>query len=124
MRLALLLFVATSAFARASSEVPYPLAEVFSTAMRFVRIDKSCKVTDQDPNAAFVTFEYSDEGKPRRGSVELWKTAGGTSIQVTLPDEPHYVELRWVELLGRKLHDERGTPAPPSRAPSPAPQVP
>src|SRR5262245_20287461 len=123
MRPWLLLLLSTTAFARANSEVPYSLGDVFSTVVRFVRIDKSCKVTDQDPNAAFVTFEYSDEGKTRRGSVELWKTASHTSLQVTLPDEPHYMELHWVDLLGRKLREERGTP-PPVRAPSPPPQVP
>jgi hypothetical protein len=120
MRWLLLLFVSTNSFARAHSEVPYSLAEAFSTAVRFVRVDKGCKVTDQDPNAAFVTFEYTDEGKLRRGSVEIWKTKDGSSVQVTLGDEPHYMELRWVELIGRKLKEERGTPTPIVR-PSPAP---
>ena len=125
MRLALFLPLALALFpstasARASSETPYSVGEVFSTAIRFVRIDKSCKITDQDANAAFVTFEYEDEGHTRRGSLEIWKTANGSNLQVTLGDEPHYVELRWVELIGRKLHDERGTPV----RPSPAPGVP
>ena len=122
MRAALLLLIPAIAFAKTSSETPYSVGEVFSTAIRFVRIDKSCKITDQDANAAFVTFEYEDEGHMRRGSLEIWKTANGSNLQVTLGDEPHYVELRWVELIGRKLHDERGTPVP--VRPSPAPGVP
>jgi hypothetical protein len=123
MRFMLLLLVSSNVFARAQSEVPYSLAEAFSTAVRFVRVDKSCKVVDQDPNAAFVTFEYTDEGKLRKGSVEVWKTQKGASVQVTLGDEPHYMELRWVELIERKLKEERGTPTPIVR-PSPAPPQP
>jgi hypothetical protein len=122
MRTALLLLIPTIAFARASNETPYSVGEVFSTAIRFVRIDKSCKITDQDANAAFVTFEYEEEGRVRRGSLEIWKTANGSNLQITLGDEPHYVELRWVELIGRKLRDERGTPVP--VRPSPVPSNP
>ena len=33
--------------------------------------------------------------------------------QVTLGDDTHGMELRWLELLERKLREERGTPAPP-----------
>src|SRR4051812_38244380 len=115
----LLLLCPSLAFASANTELPYSLPEVFSTAVRFVRIDKSCKVVDQDPNAAFVAFEYVEEGQTRRGAVEIWKTAAGTSLQVKLGDEPHYMELRWLELIGRKLKEERGTP--PQPRPSPAP---
>jgi hypothetical protein len=106
----------SSALAAARSELQYPLAEVFSTAVRFVRVDRGCKLIDQDADVAFVTFEYQDEGKTRHGAVELWKTATGTAIAVKLADEPHYLELRWLELIGRKLKDERGAPNP-----SPAP---
>jgi hypothetical protein len=116
---ALLLLLPTLAWAGTTTELPYSLPEVYSTAVRFVRVDKGCKLVDQDPNAAFVTFEYVDDGKTRRGAVEMWKTATGTSLQVKLGDEPHYMELRWQELIGRKLKDERGTP--PTVRPSPAP---
>lgn len=120
MRVALLIFIlSTVAFARATSEVPYSQPEVFSTAVRFVRIDKGCKIVDQDAGAAFITFECSDDGKAKRGSVEIWKTATGTHLQVTLGDDPHYVEMRWVELIERKLREERGTPPPPAHHPAP-----
>jgi len=120
MRVALaVLILSTAAFARATSEVPYSQSEVFSTAVRFVRIDKSCKITDQDASAAFVAFECEDAGKVKRGSVEIWKTPSGTHLQVTLGDDPHYVELRWVELIERKLREERGTPPPVHPHPAP-----
>jgi len=114
--LLLIVLIPQPALARHSSEVPYAPAEVFSTAVRFVRVDKGCKVTDQDPGAAFVMFECADGDKTKRGSLEIWKAGGGSHLQITMSDDPSYVELRWLELLERKLRDERGTP-PPAPAP-------
>ncbi|MDB4970055.1 MAG: hypothetical protein JWN44_5744 [Myxococcales bacterium] len=107
--------------ARAQSDLPYAVGEAFSTAVRFVRIDRGCKVVDKDADAAFVSFECSDEGnKVRRGSLELFKVAGGVRTQVTLGDETHGMELRWLELFERKLREERGTPVPTTPAAPPA----
>jgi hypothetical protein len=104
--------------ARAQADLPYPLADAFSTALRFVRIDRSCKVVDKDSEAAFIAFEYSDDGKVKRGSLELFKVgaprAGAVRAQLTLGDDTHATELRWLELYERKLREERGTPPPPS----------
>ena len=110
------------AHARATNEESYSLAEVYSTALRFVRIDRGCKVVDKDADAAFVAFECADDGKAKRGSIELIKTATGVRTQVTLSDETHGMELRWLELFERKLRDERGAPpavAAPQKKPPP-----
>jgi hypothetical protein len=98
--------------ARAQSELQYGIGEAFSTAVRFVRIDRGCKVVDKDADAAYVAFECGDgEAKTRKGSLELIKTgAGGVRAQVVLADETHGMELRWLELFERKLRDERGAP--------------
>jgi hypothetical protein len=114
--------------ARAEGELPYPLHEVFSTALRFVRVDRGCKVTDKDAEAAYVMFECPGErtGSVRSGAVELFSRrdpASGVRVQVSLPDETHGTELRFLELLERKLRDERGVPAvrrPAAPAPSPS----
>ncbi|HEY2746892.1 MAG TPA: hypothetical protein VGL86_19855 [Polyangia bacterium] len=113
--------VAANAHARAQTELQYPLVEAYSTALRFVRIDRGCKVVDKDADAAFVSFECSDDGKVKRGSLELFKVPGGVRMQVTLGDDTHGMELRWLELYERKLKDELGEPlpvAPPKVAPS------
>jgi hypothetical protein len=107
------------AHARAASELQYGLTEVYSTALRFVRIDRGCKVVDKDADAAFVAFECSDDGKTKRGSMEIIKTPTGVRTQVTLGDDTHGMELRWLELFERKLRDELGAPIPPP-APKPA----
>lgn len=106
------------AWARAQAELPYTLDEAFSTAVRFVRIDKGCKLVDKDAEAAFVTFECNDDGRTKRGSIELFKVGTGVRAQITLGDDTHGMELRWLELYERKLRDEQGTPVPP---PPPAP---
>jgi hypothetical protein len=115
--LALVLAVAVGASmradARAQSDLPYALGETFSTALRFVAVDRGCKVVDKDADAAFISFECSDDGKVKRGSLELFKVATGVRTQVTLGDETHGMEMRWLELFERKLREERGTPAPP-----------
>ena len=64
-----------------------------------------------------------EDKKIARGGMELFATKKEgrerVSIQLTLSDEPHGAELRWLELLERKLRDERGTPTP-----RPKPSVP
>jgi hypothetical protein len=124
LALLLALTIASNADARAQTDLPYGLDEAFSTALRFVRVDRGCKVIDKDPDAAFVSFECSDDGKVKRGSLELFKVATGVRTQVTLGDDTHGMEIRWLELFERKLREERGTPtapppaAPPAAAPS------
>ncbi|HEX9102049.1 MAG TPA: hypothetical protein VF997_07595 [Polyangia bacterium] len=108
------------AHARAQTDLPYAVGEAFSTALRFVRVDRGCKVVDKDADAAFVAFECDDDGKVKRGSLELFKVATGVRMQVTLGDDTHGTELRWLELFERKLREERGTPT----APPPAPAAP
>jgi hypothetical protein len=120
--LLVLLLIPGTSLAKATGEVPYALGDVYSTALRFVRIDKGCKVIDRDPDAAFVTFECKDDDKTKRGSMEMFRSGGkqeGVRVQLALGDDPHYMELRWLELLERKLRDERGTPPPPPAAAPP-----
>jgi hypothetical protein len=112
------------AHARAQTDLPYSVGDAFSTALRFVRIDRGCKVVDKDSDAAFVAFECEDEGKTRRGSLEIFKVATGVRMQVTLGDETHGMELRWLELYERKLREERGVPLPPPPPPREAPKAP
>src|SRR6476469_865045 len=115
--LLLALTITSNADARAQSDLPYGVAEAFSTALRFVRVDRGCKVVDKDADAAFVSFECSDDGRVKRGSLELFKVPSGVRMQVTLGDDTHGMEIRWLELFERKLREERGTPTPPPAAP-------
>jgi hypothetical protein len=115
------------AHAKATSEVGYTLGEAFSTALRYVRIDRGCKLVDKDADAAFISYECkTDAGKPSRGALEIFRAKNQSSrervrLQVSMPDEPHYIEIRFLELLERKLQDERGTPVAPPDPPKTSP---
>ena len=120
----LLLLFSQSAFAKSQSELPYSLAEAYSTAVRFVRLDRGCEIKDRDPEAAFVAFECKDDDQSWRGHIELFRTRvdghDGVKVAAAL-DQPHYVEIRFLELYQRKLKDERGTPPPVPKKPDPTP---
>ena len=121
------LLVSSDAFARAASDLPFSVGDAYSAAVRFVRVDRACVVTDKDPDAAFLTFECKDDDKVKHGALEIFKTRvegrDGVRLQVALGDDPHYVELRFLELLERKLREERGNP-PPLPAPAKKPPPP
>lgn len=126
------LLVPGHAAARAQSELSYRLEEIFSTALRFVRVDRGCTITDKDPDAAFVMFECPVDGggaskKVSRGALELFHNGprgrDAVRIQLVLSDEPHGAELRWIELFERKLREERGAPVA-ALKPPPAPSAP
>lgn len=114
---------ATTVSARSQVDLAWTAREVFPVALRFVRVDRNCKLTDRDENAGFIVFECPDEaagGKAtKRGALELIPTDGNRAVrvQVTLSGEPRYLELRFLELLERKVREERGAPLParPSR---------
>lgn len=122
-----LLLLATTADAKSQAELDWPWDQVWSAAVRFVRIDRGCKIVDKDESAAFLLFECEgDPGKPpRKGSLELYKIdlrgRAAVRVQVILADEPRYIELRFLELFERKVREERG-PALPPRPPPAAPK--
>lgn len=100
--------------ARSGSTFGYPLEEVYSTAVRYIRIDRECTITERDPQAAYLLFECPQK---RRGALELYPVQEGVRAQLTLSEEPRYMEDRFLTLLGRKLREERGDPRPPRREP-------
>ncbi len=107
----------TASEARSSATFAYSLDEVYSTTVRFIRIDRGCTITDRDPHAAYLMFECKDGKQVRHGALELYPTPDGVRGQLTLTEEPEYMELRFLELLGRKVRDERGEPRQPVVAP-------
>ncbi len=126
--LALFIFSSTAHAKTHLDLAPWPISDVFTVAVRFVRIDRGCKVLEKDEAAGYILFECEgDPGKPaKRGSLELFATKGrdGTDViraQCTLSDDPHYMEAHLLDRLERKLRDERGSPPPPKQPPPPPP---
>jgi hypothetical protein len=102
-----IVFSAATAHARAQAELPYAVDAAFSTAVRFVAVDRGCKIVDKDDKAAYVSFECDK----RRGALELIKLGDKKALraQITLGEETLGMELRWLDLFSRKLREEHGT---------------
>lgn len=116
----LIVAVGTPAAARTAATVPYPIADVFPTAVRFLRIDRGYTVREKDEPSGYVLFEYADGARTHKGSLELVRVTDGdgrdaTRVVFTLPDLPRHHEQVLVDKLAAKLRDERGTPPPPKR---------
>lgn len=99
------------AVARASFDSPYTLNQTYNTALRYVRIDQSFKVTEKDPNAAYVLFEYRDtSGKESPGAIEMIQSQQSVKVVVQIPKMPKYHEQILADGLAKKLRDELGEP--------------
>src|SRR5436190_1467523 len=60
----------TLAHARAQADLPYAVGDAYSTAVRFVRVDRGCKVVDKGAQAG---------QRRRRVSARVALVTGGTS---------------------------------------------
>lgn len=116
------------AHARSVGTVPYPIADVWPSTVRFLRIDRDCTLREKDDAAGYILFDYPEKQKIYKGSVELIRTSDSEGREVTkvifsLPDLPRHYERLLIDKLGEKLREDRGTPAPPPPR-KPAPPLP
>ena len=124
LALCLLCSVASTAEARKQRELPYAFAQVWSTALRLVRVDLKLPVTDRDAEGGYVLFTYLAGDKGHPGSIELAAQPGervATVVVVHVEGQPSYVAQMILDRLEKKLRSELG--APPAR-PRPAPASP
>lgn len=108
--------------ARRQRELPYAFAQVWSTALRLVRVDLKLPVTDRDPEGGYVMFTWlvGDKGFP--GSLELSAQGGDRAATVVIAKvegQPSYVAQMLLDRLEKKLRTELGAP-PPARPRPPA----
>ena len=106
------------AFGRSSAEAPYPVDQIWSTVVRFLRVDQRFPVLEKDRDAGYILFDYVEEPtKIHKASLELVsivQTDGrsGTKVILTIPDKPRHVEVLLLEKLQKKTAEELGAPAP------------
>jgi hypothetical protein len=116
------------AVARSEKSLAYQRDQVWPTAVRFLVVDEHVKVIEKDADAGYVLFQYRDEGKTYRGSLEVMTTVHDKRTQVRfivqIEDRPSYVEAAMLERLERKLRSELGSPAPAPTPPRDAPKEP
>ncbi|HTL36528.1 MAG TPA: hypothetical protein VL326_25520 [Kofleriaceae bacterium] len=117
--LALALLTGT-AHARSEKLLAYERDPAWATSVRFLRVDAKLKVVEKDAEAGYVIFEFTEDKKTFRGSLELFEVTHDGRKQVrfivTIEDRPQWVEIELLTKLERKLRAELGSPAP---APTP-----
>jgi len=111
------------ASANVAYESPYTFEQTFGTALRLVRVDLGCKITEKDADSGYLLFDYTstESGKQvHHGSVEVVRGRSGAHVSVQLPSLPRYHEQMIVDALARKLASDHGDPPTRDRAPPPA----
>ncbi len=121
--IALVLALATPAFARSEKTLAYPRADAWPAAVRFIRVDLALKVLEKDADAGYVLFELNEDKRTFRGSLEVIDVVKDgrhlVRFVMQIEDRPTYVEIEMLDKLERKLRTELGSPAP---APTPKPK--
>lgn len=119
---ALALFTPRVVYAEASDQVGYSQKQVYSAAVRYLRIELRYEITERDPDAAYLLFEYLPMGQktPRFGAVEVVKLQQGVRLVVRLPDQPSYQESMLRDGLLKKLVSDYGDLPEPRRETPPA----
>lgn len=118
----LLSLCALTAQARTETVLQYSKAQTFSSALRYLRVDMGYSVTEKDPDAAYLMFEFprNDQKKLGQGTIEIVETDQSVKLVVRVPELPEYQEQMLAEGLLTKLRSEHGDP-PPRKAPEPEP---
>ena len=112
----------TSAQARRTTDLGYRYEQVWTAAVRLVRVDYGFNVTERDQELGFVMFEYIEAGRAFNGSIEVLRstdTLGRDRVRVVvvIQGQPEYVERMVMDRLERKLRGDYG--APPRLEPPP-----
>jgi len=119
------------AAASAKADVSYTRQQVYSGALRYLRIDLDCVVTEKDEVAAYLLFKYQPQGQREAsfGALEIIERGQTVAVVVRLPRLPAYYEIQLKDGLVRKLQEDYGIskprrPAPPAAEPAPKPPKP
>jgi hypothetical protein len=108
------------AWARTLAVAPYPIADVWPSAVRFLRVDRGFPVREKDDEAGYILFDYADGPKPCKASMEFIRAVDpegrdATRVAISIPDLPRRYEQMLMDRLIAKVRDDRGPPAPPPR---------
>jgi hypothetical protein len=112
LSLATTLSVASPAHARAEARSRYTKEQTYHGALRYLRVDLDCEVTERDENAAYLIFRYQLPGRKTftNGTIEIVETPKAVRVFVQLPKLPQYHEQVLKDGLMKKLGDDYGEP--------------
>ena len=100
-------------------ESPYTFEQTFGTALRLIRVDLGCAITEKDVENGYLLFDYTSPESGSRihhGSIEVVRGKLGSRVAVQLPTLPQYHEQMIVDALTKKLRKEHGDPPSPPPA--------
>ncbi len=117
-----LLLTPGPAMARRATDLGYRYDQIWTAAVRLVRVDYGFNVTERDQELGFVMFEYVEAGQTFNGSIEVLRTADTLGrdrvrVVVVVQGQPEYVERMIMDRLERKLRGDYGAPPRPEPAP-------
>ena len=107
------MLVSTDASARTAFQSSYTLDQNFGSALRMIRVDMGLKVTEKDPESAYIMFEYKSNESGQKvtpGSIEMVPQQGAVQVVVQLPQMPQYHEEVMANSLRKKLQQDHGDP--------------
>ncbi len=115
--------------ARSGAILPYPAAEVWSSAVRFVRVDRGYVIREKDEGSGYILFDAAEGPKATKGALEIIATRDAEGREATravfsLPDLPRHYEIMLLDKLAAKVKEERGSPAPPPSRKTPGDRPP
>ncbi|MEP7120392.1 MAG: hypothetical protein ABJE95_05770 [Byssovorax sp.] len=122
---ALVIFRAGDAGASVAYDSPYSFEQTYGTALRLIRVDLGCIITEKDPANGYLLFEYTSPesgSRVHRGSLEIVRGRETTHVAVQLPTLPSYHEQMIIDALNKKLAAEHGNP-PSKPRPAPVPDA-
>ena len=109
-----LLLVPDIAYARREATVGYQLSRVWTAAVRLIRVDVGCAVTEKDRHDGYLLFDYPLNGTLHSGSLEVFEvfSGGRRDVKVILQIQgmPSYVEMMLLDKLEKKLKADFGAP--------------
>lgn len=106
------------AHARSTAVLSYPVADIWPTAVRFVRVDRGYTLKEKDEETGYILFEMVEGQRKYKASLELIRVSDemgrdATRAAFSIPDLPRHFEVMLLDKLSAKVREERGSPAPP-----------
>lgn len=119
----------TTSFAKSQRNTYHTLERIWPTVIRFIRIDMGYTIIDKDRDNGYVLFEFEDDNRKFRGSLELIRavdTSGRDELRMVMElyDRPTWMEDMVMGKLEQKIYEEHGDPPKPKPKPEPEPKKP
>jgi hypothetical protein len=117
------------AAAKSQKKLGYAYEQVWSAAIRFLRVDEGLEIAEKDMDAGYVLFVVAEDGKRFRGSLEIVRVTDernqpGLLLIVGIEGRPDYMEQGILDRFETKLRAELGSPRPARPTPAPTPPAP